>query len=162
MDIYRPDGSKINLNRDVNYRKKLTTQQTITPSPAQKIRLANAGLQWVRSSNVSGVGVQDDNLIIRFHNGSLYAYKDKAKDFDNIMKANSKGHWVWVHLRRQQVPYMKIGSLKFDTDTGISDEEVFNLVDKKGLDIQERLQAMGLFIAEDLNVLNLVNLSDLI
>jgi len=162
MDIVRNDGSIYHQNIGVNYRKKLTTQYTITPSPEQKIQLANAGLQWVTSSNVSGVGIQDDDLIIRFQNGSLYAYSGQSDKFDNVMKAQSKGHWVWVNLRRKPIQFKKIGSLKFKDDKDVTDEDIFSLVDKEGQDIQRRLLQMGLFIPEQTNVLNLLNLSDLL
>ena len=44
----------------------------------EKIKLANYGLQWVLSSNVSAIGVAGDDLIVRFHNGSLYQYDGKG------------------------------------------------------------------------------------
>ena len=59
----------------------------LRPDPAEKIQLANNGLQWVLSSNVSGIGTQDDSLIVRFHNGSMYEYPNQAKLFDQMMKS---------------------------------------------------------------------------
>ena len=102
--------------------------------------------KWVRSSNVSGVGVSDNDLIIRFHNGSLYQYSGMGKRFDDMLKSNSKGHWVWVHLRRKNVPYKKIGSLPFDTDTQVSDEDIFTLVDQEGLEVAQRLAQLGVTV----------------
>ena len=41
-------------------------------SPSEKVKLAENGLQWVNSSNVSAVGKYDDDLIIRFHKSTCY------------------------------------------------------------------------------------------
>ena len=145
------DGSTLNQNINVKARDRLTVRHTITPSANQKIQLANAGLQWVRSSNVSGVGVSGNDLIIRFLNGSLYQYSGQAKLFDNMMKANSKGHFVWVKLRRTNIPYQKIGTLPFDDDAQVSDEEIFRLVDQEGLEVAARLAQLGVFVAPEVN-----------
>ena len=77
------------------------------PNVSEKIQLANNGLQWVLSSNVSALGTNEDSLIIRFHNGSFYEYPNQAKLFEDMLKSNSKGHFVWVKLRRPKVAYKK-------------------------------------------------------
>lgn len=120
-------------------------------TPSEKIQLANAGLQWVRSSNVSAVGIQDNDLIIRFHNGSMYRYDNQADKYKSIMASNSKGHWVWVNLRRKRVSYQKIGLLQFKGDQQVTDEEVFALVNQEGLDVETKLKALGLFIPNVVN-----------
>ena len=38
---------------------------------------------------------------------------NQAKLFEDMLKSNSKGHFVWVKLRRPKVAYKKIGSLPF-------------------------------------------------
>lgn len=93
-------------------------------SPDEKVTLQARGLQHVLSSNVSAVGISEDNLIIRFHNGSMYSYDEMASSFDKIMSSNSKGKWVWKHLRRPGVPYKKIGTLPLTDDIKASDEEL--------------------------------------
>lgn len=118
----------------------------LRPNVSEKIQLANNGLQWVLSSNVSAIGVNDNDLIIRFHNGSMYAYPNQAKLFDKMLASNSKGHFVWVKLRRPKVAYQKIGSLPFKDDEQVTDDEVFNLVDSEGLALERRLRDMGMFI----------------
>ena len=161
MNIVRKDGSIYHQNIGVKYREKLTTQYTITPSPEQKIQLANAGLQWVTSSNVSGVGVDGDDLIIRFQNGALYRYSGVGDKFDNMMKALSKGHWVWVNLRRKNVPYQKIGTLPFKGD--IETDDIFKLIEQEGMEVQARLEALGLFIPNlPPELKGLIGLNDLI
>ena len=112
----------------------------------EKIYLANNGLQWVRSSNVSAIARNGDDLIIRFHNGSLYQYPNQGKLYDKMLESNSKGHFVWVKLRRPNVPYQKIGALPMPDDVKTSDEDIFGLVDKQGLLVDERLRAFGVFI----------------
>ena len=132
------------------------------PNSNEKIQLANNGLQWTLSSNVSAVGVNDDSLIIRFHNGSLYEYPNQAKLFDSMMKSNSKGKFVWAKLRRPRVAYQKIGSLPFNDDAQISDEDLFKGIDLEGLALEKRLRAMGMFIPNATNTLDLIGIEALL
>ena len=132
------------------------------PSASEKIALANNGLQWVLSSNVSALGVNDNDLIIRFQNGSLYKYPNQAKLYEPMLQSNSKGHFVWVKLRRPKVAYQKIGALPLENDIETTDEDIFNLVDLEGLAVMARLQALGMFIPNAQQGLDLVGLTDLL
>ena len=134
------------LNRD--YRR-------FRPSPSEKIQLANNGLQWVLSSNVSGIGINGKDLIIRFHNGSMYLYPNQAHLYDDMMKSNSKGRFVWQRLRRTRVAYRKIGTLPFKDDVDVADEDMFTLIDMQGLEMVARLQALGMFVPNAPTVLEL-------
>jgi len=96
-------------------------------SPDETSYLASKGLQHVLSSNVSAVGVVGKDLIIRFHNGSLYQYEDMAESYEDILRSNSKGKWVWRYLRRAGVPYRKIGSLPLEDDISATDDELFEM-----------------------------------
>ena len=58
---------KLLIDKNRDYRR-------YRPDPAEKIALANNGLQWVLSSNVSAIGTNGNDLIVRFHNGSLNIY----------------------------------------------------------------------------------------
>lgn len=116
------------------------------PSVSEKLQLANNGLQWVLSSNVSAVGVSGRDLIIRFQNGSLYSYPNQASLYEPLLNSNSKGHFVWARLKKPNVPYVKIGSLPFKDDAQVTDEDIFALVDKEGIDVLNRLLQLGLFI----------------
>ncbi len=100
-------------------------------SPKEEWYLAKNGFQSVSSSNVSAVGVNRDDLMIRFHNGSVYRYFGLAEKFDDILKALSKGKWVWRHLRRKKVDYMKDGSLPLPDDINEPDSEMFEKIDKQ-------------------------------
>lgn len=104
--------------------------QRIRQNIDEKIYLAEQGLQHTLSSNVSAVGVSGNDLVIRFHNGSLYRYFNYGNRFDDIMKSNSKGKWVWRYLRRAGVSYEKIGVISFPSDLDMTDKEMFNEIDK--------------------------------
>ncbi len=98
--------------------------QRILPSDASIIKLESQGFEWVYSSNVSAVAQRGTDLIIRFHNASIYKYPNEGKNKEQLMAAASKGKWVWRHLRRPNKPYQKIGSLPLPEDTLETDEEI--------------------------------------
>ena len=50
--------------------------QRILFSDASIIKLKENGFEWVYSSNVSAAAVRGNDLIIRFHNSSIYKYID--------------------------------------------------------------------------------------
>lgn len=102
-------------------------------TPRERAFLSLNGFQPVQSSNVAGVGLKDNDLLIRFHNGSVYEYSNQANRYDDILKANSKGKWVWANLRRRNVPYKKLGSLPLPDDVGVTDEEIFQEIDNRYL-----------------------------
>jgi hypothetical protein len=77
------------------------------------------------------VGVKGESLIIRFHNGSMYEYPNQASQYENMLKSNSKGKWVWRNLRRKNVLYRKIGVLPLPDDIGVTDEEIFQEIDNR-------------------------------
>ena len=110
------------LNRD--YRR-------YSHSPRERTYLGLNGLQHIQSSNVSSVGVKGESLIIRFHNGSMYEYPNQASQYENMLKSNSKGKWVWRNLRRKNVLYRKIGVLPLPDDIGVTDEEIFQEIDNR-------------------------------
>ena len=87
------------------------------------------------SSNVSAVATSGNDLYIRFHNGSLYRYKNKAKLEERLIAAASKGKWVWRFLRRPNVAYSKVGSMPLDSDRDITDEELF--AEQVGIPVDE-------------------------
>lgn len=132
------------------------------PTPAEKIKLANNGLQWVLSSNVSAVGTIGNDLVVRFHNGSLYQYMKQAKLFDKMLASNSKGHFVWAKLRKPKVPFNKIGSLPIEGDVDVTDDELLKLVDDRGKATEQKLRDMGMFIPDTQIGLNLIGLQALL
>lgn len=131
-------------------------------TPKEKTYLSTQGLQWVLSSNVAGVGRVDNKLIIRFHNGSMYEYPNMADRYDEILASNSKGKWVWRHIRRAGVPYRKIGVLPLPTDEQLTDEELFDRINQGALEDEARLKQLGLYIAQQNVLLDLIGLNDLL
>lgn len=131
-------------------------------SPSEKIQLANNGLQWVLSSNVSAIGIDGEDLIVRFHNGSMYRYYGAGNMFDAMMKSASKGHFVWAKLRKPKVPYKKIGMLPFREDEKVTDDDLFTLIDTRGEAVDQRLREMGMFIPTVTSDLGLIGLNDLL
>jgi hypothetical protein len=102
-------------------------------NPRERTFLGLNGLQPVLSSNVSAVGVKGEDLIIRFHNGSVYSYRNRATDYENILKSNSKGKWVWRFLRRANAFYTKLGVVPLPDDIGVTDEDIFQEIDNRYL-----------------------------
>jgi hypothetical protein len=100
------------------------TYQRILHSDTSEKKLNEAGFETVFSSNVSAIAVRGDDLIIRFHNSSIYSYANQGKNYERMMAAASKGKWVWRFLRRPNVPYAKIGTLPLPEDTTETDEEI--------------------------------------
>lgn len=97
----------------------------------ERFKLAKEGFQAVTSSNVSAVGKSDDDLMIRFHNGSVYRYFGMGDELMSILGSNSKGEWVWRYLRRAGVPYTLEGVLPLPDDLEMTDEEMFKLDDDR-------------------------------
>ena len=112
------------LNRD--YRRFRHT-------PRERSFLGLNGLQPVLSSNVSAVGVKGEDLIIRFHNGSVYSYRNRGNDYDKILQSNSKGKWVWRFLRRTNAFYEKLGMIPLPDDIGVTDKDIFQEIDNRYL-----------------------------
>lgn len=100
-------------------------------SAAERFTLAKHGFQAVQSSNVSAVGTSGDDLMIRFHNGSIYRYFGMGDELMSILSSNSKGKWVWRYLRRAGVPYQFVGMLALPDDLDVTDQELFAMEDER-------------------------------
>jgi hypothetical protein len=61
----------------------------------------------------------------------MYEYPNQASQYENMLKSNSKGKWVWRNLRRKNVLYRKIGVLPLPDDIGVTDEEIFQEIDNR-------------------------------
>lgn len=118
----REDGSILLYDENIKGRKGLPRR--IRPSAAQKQVLAEKGLQWVLSSFISAIGDDEGDLVIRFHNGSLYRYYGFAPHMDKMLGATSKGKYFWRHIRDTK-NYVREGELKFKTDLAMEDTELF-------------------------------------
>jgi hypothetical protein len=77
----------------------------------EKNELRKVGFLPLKSSNVSAIAEQEDDLIIRFHDASLYRYPNQGDLFNEMASALSPGRFVWNRLRRPRVRFEKIGAL---------------------------------------------------
>lgn len=122
--------------------------QRIRHSSVEKATLAKSGLQHVLSSNVSSIGIDKKDLIVRFHNGSLYKYPNKGSLYDDMLRSNSKGKFVWRKLRN--TGESRIGSLPLKSDVNVTDEELFTKMDERGnLERLNVLETTGIDIKPD-------------
>lgn len=101
----------------------------IQPDATTRSELRRKGFTWVLSSNVSGIKTEGFDLLIRFWNGSVYRYFDRADLFDPMLQSNSKGRFVWDVLRRPAVPFEKMGSMALSQDRDQTDDELFRNID---------------------------------
>jgi hypothetical protein len=109
----------------------------IRQTAAQKNFLANNGLQFVNSSVISAVGVDGNDLIIRFHNGSMYSYKGAGGLFDKQVGADSRGRYFNRNIKGK-FPFKKLPSLLFPKNIQtietaemelLSDEQIFKTLE---------------------------------
>lgn len=131
--------------------------------------LSQRGYTPVFSSNVSAVSEDGIDLYIRFHNGSVYKYLNKANKFESILAASSKGKWVWRFLRRPNASFERVSDFPLANDLDVTDEELFedvtgikvadvNILDTEQFDIFHAL-TFGLIntkINSDIFVSNLI------
>lgn len=96
--------------------------QRIRPSVTEKHALAQLGFQWTLSSFISAVGKDGNDLLIRFKNGSVYAYPSKANLFDAMVKSPSKGKYFHRHLIKAS--FVKGASMPLPNDILVDDDEL--------------------------------------
>lgn len=126
----RPDGSILLYDENIKFRADMTTPRRIQPSAVQKQQLAEWGLQWVRSSFISAVGYLDNDLYIRFWNGSYYVYYGFADHYDKILQAISKGRYFIQNIRPTK-SYDKLGDLPLPQDLKIDDTSLFKAIEQE-------------------------------
>lgn len=52
-------------------------------------------LKEVKSSNISKVGYEDDNLYVQYNSGNLYRYKKVPKNvYKDLLESDSKGRYI--------------------------------------------------------------------
>ena len=62
----------------------------------------------VNSSDLAGVAVNGNNLVIMFRSGGIYEYADAAVEFFNIMNASSKGKYFHQNIK----PYYRCRKIR--------------------------------------------------
>ena len=53
----------------------------------------------VVSSNVVAIGYEENKLYVNFKTGSYVYYDVPQKIYDGLLKAESKGKYMWAHVR---------------------------------------------------------------
>lgn len=128
------NGSILLHDENINYRDAMSGKyQRIRQNVRQRDYLGSIGFQAVDSSFISGIMQSDDDLVIRFHNNSVYEYYGFAKHFDNMMKASSKGQYFNRMIRPTRY-YKKIDDITFPANLKpsvleITDDELFKALD---------------------------------
>lgn len=117
----------------------LRDYKRIRQTALQKNFLANNGYQSVNSSVISAVAQDDKALYIRFHNGSIYAYRQAQDKYDDILGANSKGKYFNKYIKRKY-SFAKLQSLPFPQElqtaetqalSVFEDGQIFDLLDNQ-------------------------------
>ena len=126
----RDDGSILLYDENIKFREDMTTKRRILPSAIQKQKLSEYGLQWVTSSFISAIGQTDNDLFIRFWNGSYYVYYGFANHYDKILKALSKGRYFIKYIRPTK-RFDKLGDLPLPQDLKIDDTELFKAIEQE-------------------------------
>lgn len=135
LGTIQADGSILLYDENIKFREQMTDHyRRIRQTTRQSVWLGEKGYTTIVSSFISAASVKDDDLYIRFHNGSLYVYYGFAKEFDNLMKANSKGQYFHRRIR-PTMNYKKLGDMPFPTNIAdkpmleMSDEAMFKALD---------------------------------
>lgn len=66
---------------------------------ADKRELRNEGFVPLTSSNIAGVRVKGNDLILKFHSGEEYIYPEKANFLNDFAEALSPGRFLWKTIR---------------------------------------------------------------
>ena len=74
------------------------------------------GFVPVVSSNVSAVGKDDKDLIVRFHCGATYVYPGSEDLYQPMLNASSKGRFVWNRIRKAGVRYFRTRNYNLKDD----------------------------------------------
>ena len=128
-----PDGSILLFDENIDFRSPPNMQERyrrVLQSPDKRYQLYLKGYTAVDSSFISAVSVQGDDLFIRFLNSSVYRYTGMAQHFDRMLRANSKGQYFNRNIRGKS-PYEKTANMPLKNDVDISDDSIFEGLDKQ-------------------------------
>lgn len=130
LGTVRADGSILLHDENIKFRDAMSGRfQRVRQTTKQRMFLTDNGFTPTNSSFISGVGVNDKDLYIRFINSSVYVYYGFANHFDDMLLANSKGQYFNRKIRAT-TRYEKIDSLPYPAGTEASPLE---LLDDKDL-----------------------------
>lgn len=58
---------------------------------------------YVNSTDINGITVNGNNLIIKFNSGTIYEYKNAACEFSNLINADSKGKYFHQNIKNKYI-----------------------------------------------------------
>lgn len=53
----------------------------------------------VNSSNIHSIALDNNDLLIKFHNGGIYKYMGAANHFNALLNATSKGKYFIAYIK---------------------------------------------------------------
>ncbi len=63
----------------------------------------------VNSSNIQAIGFEENILIVKFKDGSIYHYYNVDESlFDGLLNATSKGKYLNEYVKKQGYRYIKV------------------------------------------------------
>lgn len=66
----------------------------------------------VKSSNITSIGVLDNDLLVKFKTGTIYRYFGAAMHYDRIIamsnSGGSVGSYIAANIKKANVPYTKL------------------------------------------------------
>ena len=54
---------------------------------------------YVTSSDLAGIAIKGNNLIIKFNSGGIYEYENAAHEYNNLLNASSKGRYFHSYIK---------------------------------------------------------------
>lgn len=54
---------------------------------------------YVNSTDIAGIAVNGNNLVIKFLSGGVYEYVNAACEYSNIISASSKGKYFHYNIK---------------------------------------------------------------
>lgn len=129
------DGSILLHDKNIKFRDAMSgVYRRVRPTTLQAKFLMDNGFQATTSSFITGVGVRDNDLYVRFINASIYVYYGFANYYDDFLAANSQGQYFNRRIRPTK-RYKKLDSLPYPRETKasplelVSDEALFKTLD---------------------------------
>lgn len=76
---------------------KLANKQDNKKLPVRKG--TNMLFTYVTSSDLAGIAIKGNNLIIKFNSGGIYEYENAAHEYNNLLNASSKGRYFHSYIK---------------------------------------------------------------
>lgn len=53
----------------------------------------------VNSTDIAGIAIKGNNLIIKFNSGGIYEYENAAHEYNNLLNSISKGRYFHSYIK---------------------------------------------------------------